>query len=561
VLFSRILDRRRADPAVRIIELATRTTRTSYAADRSILHAPHAGLALAHAIAHELVTHGAASEEFIDRYVAFKRGSSGVGHGLTDDALVADPPHEATLGDYVRFLGEYAPDRIRAQAGVAPDVLRWLASVYGDRSRRVLTVWGSGVHRSARGAWLNGALHALHLLVGKVGTPGNGPLPLTGQPGGGGAVHDAGSLAHTLPRGTVTSERDRERAAAIWNVPAERIDARPGLPALAMFRALDRGDLRFLWIQATNPMVSLPNADRYRRAARKDDRFIVVTDAYPTPTTDIADVVLPATLWMEREGVTANAERRLQYAPALVPPPGDATGDAWLMIEVARRIGLADLFPWNRQEHVAQIWEEYRRFHDVPLSALPSLDDLRRSRGLQWPVSGARETPRRYSTTGDVAARPARGDVDFYGHQDGRAWIWLRPVEPPAESPDAEFPFWLDTGPVLEHWGGGAVTQRIPALHRSVPHAYVEINRDDASRMGIRHGDRVRLVTRRGALEIEARIDYRAQPPCGLVFVPTFDEGHPVNRLTLDAQCPISGHPGAGACAARVERVVARGSR
>lgn len=560
VLFSRILDRRRSDPAVRIIELATRTTRTSYAADRSILHTPHAGLAIAHAIAHELASRAMVNRDFVARYVAFKRGRTDVGHGLADDALVDDAATDATFAEYTRFVAQYAPDRISDSCGIPADVLRWLASVYADRSRRVLTVWGSGVHTSARGAWLNAALHALHLLTGKVGTPGNGPLPLTGQPGGGCSVHDPGSLAHTLPRGTVDSERDRRRAATIWNVAEDRIDPRPGRPALAMFRALDRGDLRFLWIQATNPMVSLPNIERYRRAARRDDRFIVVSEAYPTPTTDIADVVLPAALWLEREGVTANAERRLQYAPALVPPPGDATADAWLMIEVARRMGLGALFPWTREDHVAQGWEEYRRFHDVPLSALPSFAELQASRGVQWPVNGARESPRRYSTVGDVAARPARGDLDFYGHADGRAWIWLRPVEPPAEAPDIEFPFWLETGPVLEHWGGGSLTQRIPALHRSIPHAYVEINRDDAARLGIGHGDRVRLSSRRGSLDIEARIDYRAQPPRGLVFVPTFDEGHPVNRLTLDAQCPLSGQPGAGACAVRVERVPSRGA-
>jgi len=132
---------------------------------------------------------------------------------------------------------------------------------------------------------------------------------------------------------------------------------------------------------------------------------------------------------------------------------------------------------------------------------------------------------------------------------------WLRPAQPPAESPDREYPLWLDTGPVLEHWGGGAMTQRVPTLHRSIPRAYVELHRDDAARLGIRGGDRVRIASRRGTLEIEARIDYRAQPPRGHVFVPGFDETHPVNRLTLDTQCPVSGQVGAGACAVRVERL------
>ena len=126
------------------------------------------------------------------------------------------------------------------------------------------------------------------------------------------AVHDAGTSTHTLPRGVVHNEQDRRRAASIWGVPGDRIDPRPTHSALSMFRALDRGDIRFLWIQATNPMMSLPNLTRYRRALAKDDRFLVVSEAYPTPTTDVADVVLPAARWIARDGVFADVERRSQ---------------------------------------------------------------------------------------------------------------------------------------------------------------------------------------------------------------------------------------------------------
>jgi nitrate reductase NapA len=122
-----------------------------------------------------------------------------------------------------------------------------------------MSMWTANVNQHARGTWLNNALFNIHLLVGKIASPGNGALSLTGQPNGGAAVHDAGTLTHTLPRGVVSEPLDRQRAAAIWGVPVDRIDARPTRPALSMFRALDRGDIRFLWVQATNPMVSLPN--------------------------------------------------------------------------------------------------------------------------------------------------------------------------------------------------------------------------------------------------------------------------------------------------------------
>jgi nitrate reductase NapA len=558
VLFSRMLDRRRGDPAVRIIDLATRTTRTSYAADRAVLHAPHSALMLANAICHEVVSRGWADREFVDRFVAFKRGKTGLGSGVSDDTVVADEPVTSTWDDYVKFLSGFAPERAQDVSGVPAETVRWLASLYGDRSRKVMSVWGANANQHARGTWTNNALYNIHLLVGKVASPGNSPFCTTGQPSGGAGVHDAGSLTHTLPRGVVGAEQDRERAATIWGVPRQRIDPRPTHAGLSMFRALDRGDIRFLWIQATNPMLSLPNLSRYRRAAGKDDRFVVVSEVYPTPTTDVADVVLPSAMWIEREGVFASVERRTQHFDQMIAPPGDAMSDAWQMIEVARRLGFTTLFPWDRRDHVGQIWEEYRRFHSDSPHPLAPLSELRARPGVMWPFVDGHETKWRYNTTHDPAADRRLGAFDFYGHQDHRAWIWFRPAEPPVESPNDEYPFWLTTGPVLEHWGGGAMTQRITTLHRAVPRAYLEIHRDDAKRLGVGNRTMVRLVSRRGSLDIEARIDYRSQPPRGHLFVPSFDESVPVKQLMLDAFCPLSGQPDAVTCAVRVERLPAR---
>jgi nitrate reductase NapA len=288
----------------------------------------------------------------------------------------------------------------------------------------------------------------------------------------------------------------------------------------------------------------------------KEGCFVVVSEAYPTPTTDVADVILPAAMWIEREGVYANVERRIQHFERMVTPPSAATSDAWQMIEVARRLGFGRLFPWERQRHVEQIWEEYARFHNDPQSALPSLSELRAKPGVLWPYVEQRETRWRYNTAHDPATERGLGRFDFYGHPDHRAWIWLRPYEPPAESPDDAYPFWLTTGAVLEHWGSGSMTQRIPTLHRSSPHAYLEINPKDAEALGVNDRETVRLVSRRGVLTIEARLNYRSQLPPGHVFVPWFDEETPVNQLTLDAHCPLSGQPDPR-CAVRVERLPA----
>jgi nitrate reductase NapA len=417
-----------------------------------------------------------------------------------------------------------------------------------------MSVWNPGLGRAGGGVWAHHLLYTIHLLVGKIASPGNGPLCLSGQPNGGSSVHDAGTLAHTLPRGLAESEEDRRRAARIWGVPFERMSQRPGRAGLTMFDALERGDIRFLWIQATNPMVSLPDLARYRQAASRDGRFIVVTEAYPTPTSEVADVVLPAAMWFEREGLYANVERRIQHFAPLVAPPGDATSDGWLMIEVARRLGHGKLFPWDARTHVEQIWAEYRRFHDDSATALPPLDVLRADRGIQWPHVGGRSVRWRYNAAHDPHAEPGRGGYDFYGHADHRAWVWLMPPPQAGATRDPAFPLRLVTGPVLEHWGGGAMTQRVAVLHHALPHAYLELNREDARRIGIRNREMVRVSSARGSLEIEARIEYRSQPPRGQVFVPTFDENHPINRLITASSDPVSGEPTA-ACAVRVERV------
>jgi len=267
--------------------------------------------------------------------------------------------------------------------------------------------------------------------------------------------------------------------------------------------------------------------------------------------------VLPAAMWLEREGIYANAGRWAQHFDRIVAPPGDATSDAWQMIEVARRLEFGPLFPFEPSRYAAQIWEEYSRFHADPTSELPSIGALRDQPGVMWPYVEDRETRWRYNAAHDPAADGARGSFDFYGHADRRAWIWLRPYQPPAESPDKEYPFWLMTGSVLEHWGAGSMTRRIPALHSALPRGYVELNPDDARDLRIRNRESVRLVSRRGSIVLEARINYRSQPARGQVFAPSFDEALPVNRLTLDASCPLSGQPDFK-CAVRLERLPAR---
>ena len=555
VLFSRILDERRRRGGVQIVDLATRTTRTSEAADRSLLFAPHADLAIANGICHEIVRNNWVDHDFVRRHVAFKRGRTGIGFAQDGDRPFSEDASDASWEEFVDFLGDYTPERVEQISGVPAADVRWLASLYGDPSRRVMSLWCMGVNQHTRGTWMNNLIYNIHLLVGKISTPGNSPFSLTGQPSACGTVREVGTLTHALPGGRVTNAASRARAAQIWGVPEDRIPDRPTHHTVSMFRAVERGDIRFMWVQVSNPMVSLPDANRYRAAVEQDDRFLVVSDVYPTPTTDLADVVLPAAMWIEREGMFGNSERRTQHFDRMVDPPGDAMADSWQLIEVARRLGHGDLFPDGEEEHVRALWDEYVQFHDDPDHRMASYDELRARPGVMWPFVDGRETKWRYRVDTDPAADPAYGEYDFYGHPDHRAWIWLRPYEAPPEWPDEEYPFWLSTGRVLEHWHTGSMTRRIPVLHQAVPEAYVELHPVDAESLGVRDRDRVRLVSRRGTVEMLARVDYRARPAAGQVFAVFFDEDRLVNELTLDALCPISAQPDYKKCAVRVERL------
>ena len=300
-------------------------------------------------------------------------------------------------------------------------------------------------------------------------------------------------------------------------------------------------------------MVTLPKLRRYRDGRKKDDRFVVVSDVYPTPTTDVADVVLPSAMWIEREGMFGNSERRTQHFEQMLTPPGEAMSDAWQIIEVARRMGFEKLFPWSEATHIPEIWKEYSRFQHGPDArdgALRGAEEAARRHVALREREGDQVAVQRRSTT-----PPPRARFDFYGKPDHRAWIWFRPYEAPPEVPDAQYPFWLNTGRVR---GALALGLDDPAHSRAASGRARRVCRiASGRRAAARHRqrpDRVRLVTRRGSLVLPAQIDGRARPPEGQVFVPFFDEGLLINELTLDAFCPISKQPDYKKCAVRVER-------
>ncbi|MEE9122556.1 MAG: molybdopterin-dependent oxidoreductase [Syntrophobacteria bacterium] len=552
VLFSRMLANRQSKTHVKIIDFATRSTRSSQAADRSILFRPQTDLAVANAICYEIIRNKWVNWDFVKKHVSFHKGKTNIGYGTQDHFKFKDKAETVNFRQYKEFLKDYTPEKVEKISGVSAKDIKYMASLYGDPDKKVMSFWCMGMNQHTRGTWINNLVYNIHLLVGKISSPGNSPFSLTGQPSACGTVREVGTLTHKLPHGVVMKEGARKLAAKIWQVPVENIDPKPTYHTVEMFRALDRGDIRFMWIQVTNPMVTMPKLKRYRDGALKEGRFIVVSEIYPTPTSDVADVVLPSALWIEREGFFGNSERRTQHNEQIVPTPGATMCNTWQLIEVARRLGFKKQFPWSRETYIEDIWNEYIRFHDNPKHRMAPYKELKARSGIQWPYVNGMETKWRYNPKYDPAAK---GDgFDFYGKPDHKAWIWLRPYEPPAESPDSEYPFWLNTGRILEHWHTGSMTRRVPILHRAVPAAYVEVNPHDAAALGITNGSKVKITSRRGSIVMKASINGRGNPPKGMVFVPFFDEHYLINEVTLDAFCPISKQPDYKKCAVKVER-------
>jgi nitrate reductase NapA len=563
VLFSRILEHKRQDPRVRIIDIATRHTITSQYADMYIEIAPNTDLALANGILHLLLAGGHVNAPFVEENVVFRRGIEDleqIGYGCYGEQAQRytfnDEAKESSLEELREFLADYTPEEVSQITGVSQAQIHALAELYADSSRGTVSLWCMGVNQHVRGTWMNNLITDLHLITGKISRPGNNPFSLTGQPSACGTVREVGTLANRLPADmVVTNEEHRNKAEELWGLPPGTLPAQPGHHAVDMFRALMRGDIKTIWIQVTNPWVTMPNLHRFDRKPG-DGRFIVVSDIYPTPTTAVADLILPSAAWVEREGMFGNSERRTQHWNKMVDPPGDAKEDAWQILQVAKRMGMQHLFPWPEDGWHKPMYEEYRKFTLGAGKDLASYEQLKEARGLRWPVVDGKETPYRYAAGYDPYVKKESG-VHFYkakGYGE-KAAFWLRPFHPAAEVPDDEFPFWLSTGRVLEHWHSGSLTRRIKQLHQAVPAAYVEINRADALELGIQDGQNVKLVSRRGEIVLPAKIDDRGRPPRRSVFVPFFDEGKLINRLTLDAMDNISKEPDYKKCAVRVEKI------
>jgi nitrate reductase NapA len=585
VLFSRVIDRRSRGEDVLIIDISTRRTRSTAHAQHYLEFRPQSDLAIANGILHLLIANDTWDKEFVEKHCAFKADSDpGSLHGKT-----------ISFEEFKQGVAEYTPERVEQISGVPARDIRMLADLFARKDIRITSLWCMGMNQHTRGTAINSLVHGVHLLSGHFGRPGDAPTSLTGQPSACGTAREVGTLSHMLPGGRLVANAEhRKHAEEIWNLPEGRVNPEIGYHTVKMFEqwskaASEGGDISTIWVQVTNPGQTLPNLHKlFDPGVADPDKFLIVSDVYPTPTTRDADLVLPSAMWVEKNGMFGNSERRTQQWFKMVDPPGQARDDVWQTIAVARRLfdrgfeamkdregqflfrfekpdgGEVPVWDWSRFRDInvdQVLFEEYRKFSRLKHKDLAPYDEYVKARGLRWPVveqeDGTwRETRFRFSGFDDPYV--AKGeDIDFYHSptKDGRAQIWFRPYEEPPESPDEAYPLWLCTGRVLEHWHTASMTMRIEPLRRAMPNAYVEMHRDDARALSIQDGEVVRVETRRGELDLPVWIGGRGEPPRGSIFVPFFDEARLINDLTLDDFDPFSKQPDYKKCAARVRRL------
>ncbi len=608
ILWTRVTDRRLSAPKTRVAVLSVFEHRSFELADIPIVFTPQTDLAILNYIANYIIRTKRVNRDFVDRHTVFKLGNDDIGYGLRPEHPLQQRAKNASdaggakgigFDDYAKFVARYDAAYVSKLSGVPKAKLDQLAELYADPKIKVTSFWTMGFNQHTRGVWCNNLIYNVHLLTGKIATPGNSPFSLTGQPSACGSAREVGTFSHRLPADmVVTNPKHREATEKIWKVPPGTIPDKPGYHAVVQNRMLKDGKLNAYWVMVNNNIQAAANLMQEGLPGyRNESNFIVVSDAYPTVTTLAADLVLPAAMWVEKEGAFGNAERRTQFWHQLVDPPGGARSDLWQIVEFSRRFkveevwpqelidkqpdvkgktlydvlfrnGSVDRFPASQADPEYSnaeakafgfylqkgLFEEYAEFGRGHGHDLAPFDTYHEARGLRWPVVDGKETLWRFREGSDPYVKPGTG-FQFYGNPDGKAVIFALPYEPPAEAPDQEYPFWLSTGRVLEHWHSGSMTRRVPELYRAFPNAVVYMHPDDARALELRRGSEVKIVSRRGEMVSRVETRGRNQPPRGLVFVPWFDASQLINKVTLDATDPISFQTDFKKCAVKIVKV------
>ncbi|MCH1926945.1 nitrate reductase catalytic subunit NapA [Shewanella sp. C32] len=591
ILWARLSGRRLNNPNGKVHVLSTYQNRCFDLADNGVIFRPQSDLVILNFIANYIIQNNAVNTEFVNKHTKFALGETDIGYGLRPEHPLEQKAKHAGSGkstpisfeEYAKFVSSYTLEYACEMSGASKEQLLQLAKTYADPSVKVMSLWTMGINQHVRGVWANNMLYNLHLLTGKIATPGNNPFSLTGQPSACGTAREVGTFAHRLPADmVVANEKHRDICETAWGLPKGTIPPKPGYHAVLQSRMLKDGKLNCYWSMCSNNMQAGPNInEEVYPGFRNPENFIVVSDPYPTITAITADLILPTAMWVEKEGAYGNAERRTHMWHQQVKAPEGAKSDLWQLVEFSKRFKVSEVWPAEllaqKPEYADKtlfdvlfangtvnqfpssdcqgsmndeadafgfyiqkgLFEEYAAFGRGHGHDLAEFDAYHASRGMRWPVVNGQETKRRFVEGSDPYVKAGEG-FNFYGKPDGKAVIFALPYEPAAEEPNEEFNLWLSTGRVLEHWHTGTMTARVPELHRAVPDALLFMHPEDAKARGVNDGDAVLVSSARGEVKTRIETNGRNKPPRGVVFMPFFDARQLVNKLILDATDPLS---------------------
>ena len=515
VLYQRIVKAKEQRPELKIVVIDPRRTATCDIAD---LHLPiRAGtdVLLFNGLLAFLHHHGVTDPKFIETH------TKGVNRAL----VVADN----TAGD---------PHAVARSCGVSPDALLEFYRLFA-RTEQVITAFSQGVNQSSAGTDKANSIINCHLLTARLGRPGMGPFSITGQPNAMGG-REVGGLANMLAAHMdLDSEQHRRSVQDFWRSP--KIAGKPGLKAVEMFDAIHAGKVKAVWIMATNPVVSLPNADKVKTALQRCELVVVSDCVAATDTAAFAHVLLPATGWSEKDGTVTNSERRISRQRAFLDAPALAKPDWWIMSEVAKRMGFADGFAYESAhdifvEHAALTGVENNGKRLFDIEALSSLDRTQYDAlaPIQWPVKKDYQGVERLFTD------------QRFAFADGKARFVATTPRQPKHALSDEFPLVLNTGRVRDQWHTMTRTGKAPRLTGHTPEPLVDMHAHDALAAGVRDNELVRITTRWGSMI--ARLRMSGEMRRGMIFVPihwsaAFASDSRVGALVNPVVDPISGEP------------------
>jgi formate dehydrogenase major subunit len=446
--------------------------------------------------------------------------------GLIDREFIAN--RTSNYDELARTVADYPPERAAQITGVDADTIREVARLWGE-ARAGVIYWGMGISQHTTGTDNARCLIAMCSITGNVGRPGTGLHPLRGQNNVQGAS-DAGLIPMFYPdyQG-VDSDATRVRFEEAWGVP---LDPKRGLTVTEIVKSvLEPVGVRGMYMLGENPFLSDPNINKVRKALKALD-FLVVQDIFLTETAEFADVILPATSYLEKDGTYTNTDRRVQLGRTVLDPPGQARADWAIVQDIARRIGL----DWH-YESPSQVFDEMVEL--MPSYANLRWDNLGPS-GKLYPNADPEHTD------GTIVMFDER-----FNTEDGLAHLVPAQWLPAKELPDAEYPLVLNTGRLLEHWHTGSMTRRSYALDAISPVAEVYLHPKDAADRGLAHGQMARVRSRRGTIELLVRISHREQ--LGNCFIPFHFREAAANLLTIDEIDPYGKIPEFKFCAVQVE--------